>query len=100
VVSAAANAVLIVDSVFAFRPEYNDLWDYRIWLHVAAGISLDRGIARDAGMEGLQEAVRVHRDRYHAAELVYLAEVDPKARADIVIDNEDFKNPQIRSALC
>lgn len=39
VVSAAADAVLIVDSVFAFRPEYNDLWDYRIWLHVDAEVS-------------------------------------------------------------
>jgi uridine kinase len=97
VVSAAADAVLIVDSVFAFRPEYNDLWDHRIWLHVDAEVSLDRGIARDAEMEGLQEAVRVHRDRYHAAELIYLAEVDPQALADIVIDNEDFTNPRIRS---
>jgi uridine kinase len=25
------NAILIVDSVFAFRPEYNDCWEYRIW---------------------------------------------------------------------
>jgi uridine kinase len=96
-VSAAADAVLIVDSVFAFRPEYNDLWDYRIWLHVDAKVSLNRGIARDAEMEGLQEATRVHRDRYHAAELIYLAAVDPQALADIVIDNEDFTNPRIRS---
>jgi len=97
VVSAAADAVLIVDSVFAFRPEYNDLWDYRIWLHVDAEVSLARGIARDVEMEGLQEATRVHRDRYHAAERIYLAEVDAQALADIVIDNEDFKKPRIRS---
>jgi hypothetical protein len=37
------GAVLIVDSVFAFRPEYNDLWDYRIWLGVPADLSLRRG---------------------------------------------------------
>ena len=48
-------------------------------------------------MEGLQGAVRLHRGRYHTAELIYLAEVDPQALADNVIDSEDFKNPRIRS---
>ena len=70
VVAAAANAVLIVDSVFAFRPEYNDYWDYRIWLEVDAGLALARGVARDSEMEGgIDAATRLHRDRYHAAEL-------------------------------
>ncbi len=96
-VSAAADAVLIVDSVFALRPEYNDMWDYRIWLEVDAAVSLDRGIARDVEMEGHQEAIRAHRDRYHAAVRIYLTEVDPLALADLVIDNGDFKNPRIRS---
>jgi uridine kinase len=97
-VTAPADAVLIVDSVFAFRPEYNDLWDYRVWLDVDADVSLERGIARDAEREGLQEAARVHRDRYHAAELIYLAEVNPRALAAIVIDNRDFRNLRICSA--
>jgi uridine kinase len=96
VVTAPADAVLIVDSVFAFRPEYNDLWDYRVWLDVDTEVALDRGIARDVEMEGLQEATRVHRDRYHAAVMIYLAEVDALALADVVIDNGDFKNPRIR----
>ena len=33
-ISAPDGAILIVDSVFAFRPEYNDCWEYRIWLDV------------------------------------------------------------------
>ena len=95
-VTAPPGAVLIVDSVFAFRPEYNDFWDFRIWLDVAAAAALSRGIARDAGTEGLAEATLVHRDRYHAAVLIYLAEVNPVPLADIVIDNTDFANPRIR----
>ena len=98
VVPAPAGAVLIVDSVFAFRPEYNDFWDFRIWLDIDAGVALERGIARDVGMEGPAGAALVHRDRYHAAELIYLAEVDPVALADLVIDNRDFANPRIRPA--
>jgi uridine kinase len=94
-VEAPSDAVLIVDSVFAFRPEYNDQWDFRIWLDVDADLSLARGIARDTDLEGLDGATRVHRDRYHAAELIYIAEVEPQSIADVVIDNRDFANPRV-----
>ena len=94
-IAAPADAVLIVDSVFAFRPEYNGFWDYRIWLEVDAGLALRRGIARDAAREGAQEASRVHRDRYYAAEMIYLAEVGPRSLADLIIDNSDFTRPVI-----
>ncbi|MBM0234593.1 hypothetical protein JNW91_23865 [Micromonospora sp. STR1_7] len=35
VTQAPPDAVLIVDGVFAFRPELDDLWEYRIWVEVA-----------------------------------------------------------------
>lgn len=94
-VTAPPGAVLIVDSVFAFRPEYDGCWEYRIWLDVDPGTALRRGIARDSAAEGEEEAARVHRDRYHVAEAIYLAEVRPKARADVIIDNNDFARPAI-----
>jgi uridine kinase len=94
-VATPAGTVLVVDSVFAFRPEYNGFWDYRIWLDVDAGLALRRGVARDTAREGAAEAERVHRDRYHAAETVYQAEVDPLLAADLVIDNSDFAAPVI-----
>ena len=93
-ISAPAGAILIVDSAFAFRPEYNEFWEYRIWLDVDADMALARGIARDTEMEGLEEATRGH-DRYHAAERIYLAEVRPQALADLIIDNSDFASPRI-----
>jgi uridine kinase len=94
-VSAPAGAILIVDSVFAFRPEYNDCWEYRIWLDVDPETALSRGIARDRAAEGADEAARVHRDRYLAAATIYLAEVDPQSLADVIIDNRDFGRPRI-----
>jgi uridine kinase len=97
-VSTPAGTVLVVDSVFAFRPEYNRFWDYRIWLDVDARLALRRGVARDAAREGAAEAARVHRDRYHAAEAIYLTEVDPLDAADIVIDNSDFAAPVLLNA--
>jgi uridine kinase len=94
-ISAPPRAVLIVDSVFAFRPEYNDCWEYRIWLEADPQTALHRGIARDTAAEGAREAARLHRDRYHAAEMIYLAEVDPKSLANVIIDNQDFASPRI-----
>ena len=94
-VSAPPGAVLVVDSVFAFRPEYDDCWEYRIWLDVDTETALRRGIARDSAAEGAAEAARVHHDRYRVAEAIYVAEVHPRAKADVIIDNRDFACPAI-----
>lgn len=94
-VRAPIDAVVIVDSVFAMRPEYDEFWDFRIWLHVPAELSLARGVDRDAPVEGREAAERIHRDRYHEAERIYVDEVDPVARADVVVDNTDFSSPVI-----
>ena len=40
VIDAPLDAILIVDSVFAFRSEYNGFWDCRIWLDVNSQLSL------------------------------------------------------------
>jgi uridine kinase len=96
-ISAPPGTVLIADSVFAFRPEYNDCWEYRIWLDVDADLALRRGISRDSALEGIEGATRLHRDRYHVAEAIYLAEVRPQAMADAIIDNRDFTRPRILS---
>ena len=91
---AAADAVLIVDGVFAFRPEINDFWDFRIWLDVDEDTSIRRGTHRDQGWAGAQ-AEAVHRDRYLVAERLYMAEVDPLRLVDVVIDNTVFDLPRI-----
>ena len=95
VLSAPADSVLVVDSVFAFRPEYDGYWDFRIWLDIDPALSLQRGISRDVAREGAADAEQLHRDRYHASEQIYINEVGPISRADIVIDNTDFAVPTI-----
>ena len=89
------DGVLVVDSVFAFRPELDRYWDLRIWVDIDAELSVRRGTDRDAGREGAEIAEALHRDRYGAAEAIYMAEVDPIALADVVVDNSDFDNPRI-----
>jgi uridine kinase len=91
---AAPDAVLVVDGVFAFRPEIDRWWDFRIWLDVSSRMSIERGTVRDEYWAGA-ESEALHRDRYGVAEEVYLAEVHPELHADVVIDNSDFARPRI-----
>jgi uridine kinase len=91
---AASDAVLIVDGVFAFRPEIDKHWDFRIWVDVDPEEALRRGVERDEDCAG-PEAEAVHRDRYHVSEQIYLAEVDPVRLVDVVIDNSEFASPRI-----
>jgi uridine kinase len=95
VVEAPNDAVLIVDGVFGMRPEYNEYWDTRIWLHAEPAVALARGIDRDTELEGHDEAIRLHTERFAVGERLYVDEVDPVEKADIVIDNTDFENPTI-----
>ena len=77
------------------RPEYDEYWDFRIWLDVPVELSLARGINRDSQSEGPAEAERVHRDQYHQSERIYITEVNPISKADLVIDNTDFAKPHL-----
>ncbi|PSL05876.1 uridine kinase [Haloactinopolyspora alba] len=90
----ASDAVLIVDGVFAFRPEIDGYWDFRIWLDTDAELSVQRGAERDQDWAA-SEAEALHRDRYRVAEGIYLEEVRPLAMVDIVIDNAAFAAPRI-----
>ncbi|MGW1892288.1 uridine kinase [Streptomyces sp. NPDC002004] len=92
--SLASDSVLIVDGVFAFRPEINEYWDFRVWLQVDAELSVQRGADRDQDWAG-SEAESIHRNRYLVAERIYLQEVDPIPMMDVVIDNSAFASPRV-----
>jgi uridine kinase len=94
--SMPANGVLIVDGVFAYRPEINAYWDLRIWVEIDAELSVRRGIERDAEMEGSPEqAEALHRDRFLVGEQLYISEVDPRAFVEVIVDNTDFDRPRL-----
>ncbi|WP_030579403.1 hypothetical protein [Streptomyces anulatus] len=90
----APDSVLIVDGVFAFRPEIDAYWDFRVWMDVDAELSVSRGAERDRNWAG-SDAEAIHRDRYLVAERLYLDEVDPLPRMDAVVDNTDFARPRL-----
>ncbi len=93
---APAAAVLIVDGSFMQRPPVASLWDQRIFLETDLSTARRRGVERDAAALGGEEATEALYDaRYHAAARIYLAAVDPVARATIVVDNNELAVPRI-----
>jgi uridine kinase len=96
IVDMPVHGVLVVDGVFAFRPPLDSCWDLGIWLAVAPDVARVRAVGRDAEATGDEsEAERLVRERYLASERVYIAEVDPMRRAQIVIDNTNVAAPVV-----
>lgn len=92
----AADAVLVVDGSFLQRPELRDGWDLVVYLRASFEAAAERGARRDAeALGGLDEARDAFRLRYHAAQRGYLAECNPEAAADVVIDVEDPTEPAL-----
>ena len=89
------DAVLIVDGVFAFRPELNNYWNLRIWLDIDRATAIKRGSTRDRNWSG-SDTETLHINRYAAAEDFYMTEANPTTIADIIIDNHNFASPHIK----
>ena len=96
--TAPDDAILLADGVFLQRPELDRFWDLRIYLDIGLEESLRRCVDRDRHwMGGAAEAERRYRTTYLPGELRYLTEVQPRERAQIVIDTTDPARPRIIS---
>jgi uridine kinase len=78
----AQDGLLIVDGIFLLRPELNDLWDFRIFVHVELEEAIRRGVERDGA-----ETEPLYRRRYVPGQRIYLEQVRPRELADVVVDN-------------
>ena len=47
---ADAAGLVIVDGVFLFRPELDDLWSFRVFVEINEAASLRRGVRRDGAV--------------------------------------------------
>jgi uridine kinase len=93
---APPHAVLLCDGVFLLRPELNDAWDLRIFLEVSLEEALRRALARDRALFGSAQATLArYRQRYLPAQRRYLATVQPRRIADLVVDNHDPAAPRL-----
>jgi uridine kinase len=93
---AAKNAILLMDGIFLLRKALIDFWDLRLFLHVDFAQSVPRGAARDADLFGsLEKAEQRYHQRYVPGQKIYLKESNPLDKADVVIDNNNIKQPKL-----
>lgn len=84
-----SDSVLLVDGIFLLRPKIIDLLDFKVFLDVSFETSIARTIKRGDADRHRYET------RYVPGQKIYLAQCHPSVHADIVIDNNDFSNPEI-----
>jgi len=90
------ETVVLFDGIFMHRYELFAEWDLSVFLDVSFETVLERALSRDLVLFGSEEEVRrKYMNRYMPGEKIYLEQCHPKDRADIVIDNNDFNNPEI-----
>lgn len=91
---APPDAVVLVDGVYLYRPELDDLWDVRIFVEIDADDSLQRGPPRDQAWVGsVEAAAQRYRTTYIPAEDYYIETFRPHEHADVVIDNREPADP-------
>jgi len=87
---APENAILLFDGIFLLRPELIDLWDFKIFTDVAVEV----GVARCADRDGSSaDPTAQANQRYVEGQKLYFVECDPKSRAHVVFDNNDWQHP-------
>lgn len=93
---APDDAILLLDGTFAFRPELNDFWDYRILVDISLEEARRRGIARDIHQGSQADILKLFDERFHPAQRRYQATVNPHTLADVIVDNTNLEEPGIR----
>jgi uridine kinase len=94
--TAAEVAILIVAGTFLQRPELQRNWDVTVFVRTSAEISEARGLGQDMEHLAGEEAARIlYANRYRQAYALYERLCEPERHSDVIIDNDDFINPQL-----
>jgi uridine kinase len=85
--------------VFLLHPELIRSWDFSIFVDVDFDVSVPRAVSRDvvrsAGKLTPQTTLAKYNQRYVPGQQIYLGEAHPKDNANVVVNNNDFENPEI-----
>jgi len=93
---APPGSVGIFDASFLLRPEIRDAFDYRIFVQTSFERAEQRGVRRDAAaLGGEEQARRLFRTRYHAAQRIYFQEAQPLQHSDVLFINDDLDHPLV-----
>lgn len=93
---ASDDAVLLADGCFLQRPELDAHWDLRIYIHITFDEVLRRGTDRDQHwMTSAEAAAHRYRTKYIPGEQLYVNELQPHTRAQILLNNQHPTTPTL-----
>jgi uridine kinase len=87
-----AGGVLVVEGVFAQRPELADAWDLVVYVDTPDDVRMSRRADRDGVPD---DAGHPDQSRYLDAQRIYCEGCRPIETADVVVDNRDPERPRI-----
>jgi uridine kinase len=94
VTTAPADAVLVFDGVFLLRPELIDQWDLRIFVSAPFEKTVDRARTRDqTPFTSAAEVERRYGSRYIPSQQFYFDTAHPADHADIIVYNDEPRQP-------
>ncbi len=86
------DTILVFDGIFSNRDELKDYWDISIFLDVNFEESYKRMSIRDGCPCNPKDKLN---ERYYQGQRLYIERCDPRGRATMVINNNDYENPKI-----
>ena len=96
---APIDSILLFDGVFLLRPELIQYWDFSIFVDVDFDVSVPRAVARDIAQSkeklSPQTVLAKYNHRYVPGQKIYLVQAHPEEKADVVIKNNEFENPEL-----
>jgi uridine kinase len=80
--------IILLEGIFIFKRAYQGHFDMRVWIECSFETALRRALRR--GQEGLppEETVRAYETIYFPAERLHFERDDPRAAADLTLDND------------
>lgn len=88
------DTIVLFEGVLLYREPLNLYFDLRIFIDISFDEVLKRAAKRDAGLFGDAVAEK-YKNKYIPIQKRYIEKYDPKEISDIIIDNNDYWNPQI-----
>lgn len=94
--------LILFDGVFLYRKEINDFWNFRIFIEADFETILNRVTTRKRDLEYFKTEdllLTKYHKRYIPGQKIYLRTVSPELKADVIIDNNDYCNPYIKTKV-
>ena len=90
------NAIILFDGIFLMRPELVKYWDVSIFVDITLDTAMNRAYEREK-LNGLsyEEIHALYEKRYFGGQKIYFDRSSPHQHVNIIVDNDDFKNPMI-----